>query len=887
MVNEIDKVDIDPFSKGDDERLVRELNVAAQASKEQMAAAKDILKKQSDDALKASFTNPSAIALSETSKESGNSMNNNVRKTVKQLLNLYLTNQFVARAVNVRADTLIYKGYKVFGEDQIGIKACEELIENSGGNNFFWQLSVNSVTKDTPILIKYPDDSIDIIEMSELYKDKEDSSNIGRYSTQEIRDLQVMTDEGWKKIKYVFRHKIKEDIYKINTGTGLAKVTHDHSLMSNGNEVHSKDLKIGTNIDVVDIIDNSLNHDIWKEISDDMAWLCGFFVADGTAGTYKTGKQWKITNKNRKFLEKSELIIKENIDKNAKTYWYNDIGHVSFSTIKNEEWFNWFLNKCYTPNRFKRVPQSILNSSKTTMESFMEGYWAGDGAKYTSWRNSSYATDSFSLIAGIEYIVKMLGKSISLTTIKNRENVYLIRIRDSFEDKHINGKLEQLNSIMKSEYDKKESLSDDEISLITEIPRRTISYYRSLNNIPSKYERQKIYDLENSEFVFLKDNHLDYLTKRKQDGIIEEIRKEFYDDYVYDIATENHRFVAGVGGLLHHNTDIAGDGFDEKIYNKKKNKILKLKHVHPLTLEFTKDDKTGKIILGPDKEPKSYTQYYIDSEGKEQKRIVPKENIEHLRFNTLGDEFTGISTIQPGYNTIVRLMNMEFSAAEAAIKTANPLIVGTANTKSPHQIAQWGQVLGRISGQEQVFIPDGMKLEMLSPGQQNFSDYADYFLNAVVATFGVPKSVLLGASDGGSNRAEGIVLTRHFYSLIRSNQRYIEDFMNKIFKEYAYLAGFKPPKLVFEDIAEDAAGTAQAAMELFQAGLISREEARNMIGLEGPGIIQKPSDIQTDMKKSDMQTWHPATENSPAGSQKGEKKAMKTSTFSEVKANSK
>ena len=59
-----------------------------------------------------------------------------------------------------------------------------------------------------------------------------------------------------------------------------------------------------------------------------------------------------------------------------------------------------------------------------------------------------------------------------------------------------------------------------------------------------------------------------------------------------------------------------------------------------------------------------------------------------------------------------------------------------------------------------------MELDTLQPGQQNFSAYADYFLDAVVAAFGVPKGVLLGDSGGSSgNRAEGIVLTRHFYSL--------------------------------------------------------------------------------------------------------------------------
>ena len=335
------------------------------------------------------------------------------------------------------------------------------------------------------------------------------------------------------------------------------------------------------------------------------------------------------------------------------------------------------------------------------------------------------------------------------------------------------------------------------------------------------------------------------------------------------------------------NTDIAGDGFNEKIYNSNKTAILRLKPVHPLTLQFKTNTETNKIIVDKSGNPVSYEQKYTDELGVEKSKDVPLDRIEHLRFNTLGDEFTGISTIQSGYDTIVRLMNMEYSAAEAAIKTANPIIVGTCNTKSPHQIAMWGTILGRINGREQVFVPQDMELKMLSPGPQNFSDYSDYFLDAVVATFGVPKGMLLGGSSnngGGGNRAEMVVLSRHFYSLIRGNQRYMEYYFNKIFKEYAELAGFKAPKLQFEDVAEDTEVNAKNAMDLYQAGLISVEEARAMIGLypTKQSNKQEPGQgsIEGDLKKSDMDTFFPAAPGKTEGSQAGVKAKQKADPFS-------
>ena len=114
------------------------------------------------------------------------------------------------------------------------------------------------------------------------------------------------------------------------------------------------------------------------------------------------------------------------------------------------------------------------------------------------------------------------------------------------------------------------------------------------------------------------------------------------------------------------------------------------------------------------------------------------------------------------------------------------------------------------------------------------------------------------------------------------------DFFNKIFEEYGELAGFKPPTLLFEDVAEDANLLAQSAIELYGAGLITLSEARQMIGLEPKtddvGFKQSASD---DLKKRDMEVKHPESPGKAAGSQAGEKKSMKASEFSEVSPNTK
>jgi len=336
------------------------------------------------------------------------------------------------------------------------------------------------------------------------------------------------------------------------------------------------------------------------------------------------------------------------------------------------------------------------------------------------------------------------------------------------------------------------------------------------------------------------------------------------------------------------NTDVGGDGYLEKVRNQSGTKIALLKHLNPLNFGFwTAQENNTRIVLGADNTPEAYMQIITDDEGKEIRKKIEKDRISHLRFNTFGDEFKGVSNLQPVFNTSIRLMNMEHAAAEAAVKTANPTWVVETETKSVMELAKWAQALGKVSAKEVLFLPNGVKTKLESPGTQNFSAYSDYFLDAVVAALGVPKSILTGSGGSdGSNRATTQTLSKHFYSVIRSNQKYIEVVFNKIFEEYAEMAGFTAPKLVFEDIAEDADRNGQRAGELFSVGLITIEEARAMVGLETSAEVkeelEKPS-VETTMKidadaaakKADMETFHPPTPGSVAGSQKNNKKSQK------------
>lgn len=111
----------------------------------------------------------------------------------------------------------------------------------------------DSVTKDTPILIKDPTTKfVDIITIESIGIDWQDypgfKINDNTISEKQfaLTDKLVWTNGQWRAIKKVIRHKCNKPIYKISTRTGIVHVTEDHSLIKeNGSVIKPLECEIG------------------------------------------------------------------------------------------------------------------------------------------------------------------------------------------------------------------------------------------------------------------------------------------------------------------------------------------------------------------------------------------------------------------------------------------------------------------------------------------------------------------------------------------------------------------------------------------------------------------------------------------------------------------
>lgn len=130
----------------------------------------------------------------------------------------------------------------------------------------------DSVTGDTPILVRGQDGMVDVKTIETLHQSEYmaypqfKSDDIDRIDKeQSTTNYQVWTDKGWAEIRRVIRHRTNKKIYQINSYKGCINVTEDHSLIDvnynlikpteclspvhiKNNEQEIKDIKEATNL---------------------------------------------------------------------------------------------------------------------------------------------------------------------------------------------------------------------------------------------------------------------------------------------------------------------------------------------------------------------------------------------------------------------------------------------------------------------------------------------------------------------------------------------------------------------------------------------------------------------------------------------------------------
>ena len=96
----------------------------------------------------------------------------------------------------------------------------------------------DSFTSDTPLLIKYDNNLIDIKPISWLIDEENVKTDLfGREYDYSRKNYKVLCRSGWVRPSYIYRHKTTKDIYEVeNSDNVRVDVTEDHSLFNDKKE---------------------------------------------------------------------------------------------------------------------------------------------------------------------------------------------------------------------------------------------------------------------------------------------------------------------------------------------------------------------------------------------------------------------------------------------------------------------------------------------------------------------------------------------------------------------------------------------------------------------------------------------------------------------------
>lgn len=454
----------------------------------------------------------------------------------------------------------------------------------------------DSVTGDTPLTLKKISNGQIVIKNIEDLTTEYEFENGKEYGKNS--EYEIWTDMGWTKIKHIMKHKTDKKIYRVLSHTGCVDVTEDHSLLDvNSKEIAPKDCKISDKLlhsfpifkenevkipenfknlnlrtglwdiakklkiryyqlvkkeKLIELIDDyknkekfDLNHKI--EITEDEAWVMGFFLADGSCGIYRykntdtLNLTWGLPNTDLKLLEKSKNIL-ENIYGNYFSIYKMKTKPSGLTQecsnlkqqyklclnggLKNKYIIDKYRNLLYY-KKWKYIHPSILNSDRTIRQQFFDGYYCGDGQHDPEARNKM-DVDSKITSQCIYTLCVSLGYETSINHLyEKKPKVYTIGVS--------RGTLQKDPNVIK-----------------------------------------KIYKLENIK-----------------------------EQYVYDLETENHHFQAGVGQMIVHNSAkafaVSGTSVIGRDYYgifPLKGKLLNVRTATMKQLSSNEEIKNLKTILG-------------------------------------------------------------------------------------------------------------------------------------------------------------------------------------------------------------------------------------------------------------------------------------------------
>lgn len=443
-------------------------------------------------------------------------------------------------------------------------KAAKHIQQHYGAKLIYG----DSVTGDTPILVRYEDKSIDILRIDELgevwekYEEfkQEDSNRNDKQQTipfisqgkfRVMNVLEVWDGDKWSIIKRVIRHKTVKKMYRVLTHTGCVDVTEDHSLLDKNREkIKPTDLNIGSEL----FHSFPPNEDFLEiEVKDS--------VIEGKVLECKKCKQYKLVfefYKEDNSTPCKECVFKQNHKIERKTFNKEYISETEYlknpaKNLDKDLAFVWgmffaegscqsYIYPKSTKNSWAINNQDLklLEKCKKILEEkeplfgwkILDTIKSSNVYKLVPLGHSKYIVDKWRRL----FYDKEGYKKVPYFILNGSDDVKKAFFSGYYEgdgDKHTFNRLSQYKMDIKGKIG-----AHGLFTLLTSLGVKVA--------INTKNHKENIYTLHTCKNF-----------RKSTDAVkkITQLESTSENDYVYDIETDSGRFLGGIGKLVLKNTD--------------------------------------------------------------------------------------------------------------------------------------------------------------------------------------------------------------------------------------------------------------------------------------------------------------------------------------------
>ena len=244
---------------------------------------------------------------------------------------------------------------------------------------------------------------------------------------------------NWQTIDQISKHPANGKLMTVVTRSGKTnKSTLSHSYLKRSTNsiipVKGSELKVGDRIPVTRklklVNTNDKLDDI--ELTNHFGWLCGAYLADGTA----SGNILRISKVNKKYSNNIISYAKKNLLEYKIRKYEGEYGHSMDTVIIDKKITSFMLKHFSTGSYDKQVSGDIFNTNQEFISGLISGYFDGDGNVSPARHIIRASSRSLQLLEDMSLLLNYIGIFATIHTEKekgpNKKPFYTLHIQHKY-----------------------------------------------------------------------------------------------------------------------------------------------------------------------------------------------------------------------------------------------------------------------------------------------------------------------------------------------------------------------------------------------------------------------------------------------------------------------